>query len=149
MSDEETTDSNAAAPPASEPATSGATDDGDRHTVRIPQWLAGALVVVLALLIGAVGYAIGASSNDADRPAFRPINASQQPGGPQSGPARGFPGGPGGQEAGPGGQRGGPGGQPGGPRGGPGVDDRGDRQGPRDQDQPDDSSDDQPEDART
>jgi hypothetical protein len=134
--DDETTDSSEAVTPASESAETSTASDGERHTVHIPQWLAGALVVVLALVIGAVGYALGASSNDNDGPSFRPINASQQ-----GGQGGGFPGG----------QQGGPGGQQGGPGGGPSFDDRGDRgdrQGQDNQDQDDDSNDDdQDEDA--
>jgi hypothetical protein len=139
--DDETTDSTEAVTPASEPdATS---DTSERGTVHIPQWLAGALVVVLALVIGAVGYAIGASTNDNGGPGFRPINASQQ-----GGQGGGFPGGPGGQQGGPGGQQNGPrgGGMPGGPQ----FDDRGERGDRQDQDSQDndkDNDDDQDEDA--
>jgi hypothetical protein len=146
MSDDETTDSTEAATPDEPAATSTPSDNRERSTVHIPQWLAGALVVVLALVIGAVGYALGASGNDNDGPNFRPINASQQ-NGQQGGPGGGFPGGPGGQQRG----QQGPGGQHGGPGGGPSFDDRGergDRQGQDDQDsQDDDSDDDQDEDA--
>ena len=131
--DDETTDSNDVTPASESAATS---DNGERHTVHIPQWLAGTLVVVLALVIGAVGYTLGASSNDDDGPSFRPINASQQ-GGQQGGQGGGFPGGPGGH--------GGPGGQQGGPGGGPSFDDRGERgdgQGEDDQDSQDSQDDD-------
>ncbi len=147
MSDDETTEATASVTPADEPAstpavaTASADHDGERRTVQIPQWLAGALVVVLAFAIGAVGYAIGASENDG--PSMqRPISATG-PASQQGGPG-GMPGGPSEGGQGQGGQRG-PGGMPGMP-GGPnqggqheggrsGDDRQGDRQSPPDQGQ--------------
>lgn len=105
----------AAAEPSATPAQSG---------VHIPTWLAGALVVVLAFVIGGVGFALGRSTADEGGRDFRGpalVRSAQENGGPGG---NGFPGGQGGQRDGgpqfPGGQ-GGQGGRefPGGP-GGPG-----------------------------
>ena len=118
MSDDDSTESQpeaaAASPaPAAEPA---ATED--RSGVHIPNWLAGALVVVLAFVLGGVGFALGRSTaDDGGRDFGRPalVRSSQQNGGPGDNQ---FPGGPGGQ-GGHGGSQfpGGPGSQ-GGPRDG-------------------------------
>jgi hypothetical protein len=104
MSDDDSTESRpdaaAASPaPAAEPA---ATEE--RSGVHIPNWLAGALVVVLAFVIGGVGFALGRSTaDDGGRDFGRPalVRSSQQNGGPGGQRFPGGPGGPGGQ----GGQR--------------------------------------------
>ncbi|MEX0666122.1 MAG: hypothetical protein WD598_15330 [Acidimicrobiia bacterium] len=73
--------------------------------VQLPAWLAGALVVVLALAIGGVGYAIG--DDGSGSPSLDPIaNLNGAP----NDPSECVPGGPGGF-GGPGGQR-----RPDGPR---------------------------------
>jgi hypothetical protein len=76
----------------------------------IPSWLAGALVVVLALVIAGVGFALGrATAPDDD--GFRPIVATD--GGGRGEGARTFPSPGGGPGRGPGGGPGRPGGLPG------------------------------------
>lgn len=67
MSDDDTTD--AAAPVDSTPNDRTASDadrasKSDRDGVHIPQWLAAALVVVLALAVGGTGFAIGRATGD-------------------------------------------------------------------------------------
>ena len=139
---------------ASTPSTSS---PDDHDTVRVPGWMAGALVVLLGLGVGGTGFAIGRStareggSGGVDRPI---LTSGQVPGGRQ-GPGGQLPGGgqggqlPGGRQ-GPGGQlpggrqgsggqlpggRQGPGGQlPGGGQGGT----PNDQDGPGSQDTPDD-----------
>jgi collagen type III alpha len=120
-----------AAPAASstpEPAAAPVTDE--RPGFHVPTWLAGVAAVVVALLIGVAGFAIGHSSADdgrGDRPALI-SDRGGMPGGQQGGQ---FPGGPGGQQGGqqggqfPGGPGGQQGGQPGGQQGGPGYGDQG------------------------
>jgi|GEM_PF-4729493 len=122
MSDDDSTESQPEAaavnpvPVAAPPAT-------EKHSgVHIPNWLAGVLVVVLAFVIGTVGFALGRSTADGgggrfDRPAL--VHNTQHDDGPGRGMGgRGgnqFPGGPGGpQNGGP--QNGGP--QNGGPQNG-------------------------------
>jgi hypothetical protein len=65
MDDDDTTESQEAAeesPPATDrPANE---DDGSRGGVRIPQWLAAALVVVLGIAVGGAGFAIGRATDD-------------------------------------------------------------------------------------
>ena len=121
MSDDDSTESQAEAvapDPVSAPAKSGAPEHSGVH---IPGWLAGALVVVLALVVGGVGFAIGRTTANDDGGGFRPALArSARQGGPGGSQ---FPGGPGGQggprgQGGPGGQRGGQDQNGGGPQGG-------------------------------
>ncbi len=106
-----------------------------REGVSLPGWLAGALVVVAALAIGGVGYAIG--NSDSNRGVFDPVaNLEEARGGGQ------LPGGPGGlpgHPRGPG--SGGPGMRGGGGECGPGQ--RGDKDG-----RPDDRSGDERDDSR-
>jgi hypothetical protein len=104
------------APDSAQPPNGGASDRPDGAGVSIPSWLAGALVVVLALLIAGAGFAIGRATAPDDNGNFRPVFATEgdrQNGGP-GGDSRTFPG-PGG---GPGGLPGFPGGPDG--RGGDG-----------------------------
>src|SRR5215210_2472556 len=88
-----------------QPATPAQADDtndragrtGDaRGGVTIPSWMAAALVVVLALSIGAVGFALGRATDGGDERQFQPIGAQGQEG-REGAP---FPGGPG-EERGP------------------------------------------------
>ena len=51
------------------------TDDG-RGGVSIPSWMAAALVVVLALTIGAVGFALGRATDGGDDREFQPIGSA-------------------------------------------------------------------------
>jgi hypothetical protein len=91
-----------------EPAASLPDGSGpDRGGVVIPSWLAGALVVVLALLVAGAGFAIGRATAP-DHDGFRPIVATV-------GGGRGS--GPGGDSRELPGPRGGPGGLPGFPSG--------------------------------
>jgi hypothetical protein len=123
MSDDDSTEAQPEAAALDPVPASGATAPAaERSGVQVPGWLAGALVVVLALVVGGVGFAIGRSTADDGGVGFRPalVRSAQRNGGPG---ANQFPGGPGGQgpnqfPGGPGGQRG-PGGQggPGGQRG--------------------------------
>jgi len=83
-------------------ATEVSTDSGEARGVYIPTWLAGALVVVLALVVAGVGFAIGrATAPDADGgrvPAL--IGEPPGPGAPGPGGGPGFePRGPGGQDS--------------------------------------------------
>ncbi len=103
------------APDSAQPPD-GASTRPDGSGVSIPSWLAGALVVVLALLIGGAGFAIGRATADDDHD-VRPIIGIEGRGGPDRG-SRTFPV--------PGGGRGELPGFPGGPNGR-----GGDRQGPR------------------
>jgi len=79
-----------------------------REGVSIPVWLAGALIVILAIAIGGVGYAIG--NSDSNNDVLDPVANSREapdgiprelPGG-RGGPGElrrpGGPGGPGGEE---------------------------------------------------
>ena len=115
--------------PAPEPLApeSPAPEPGDpgRGGVVIPGWLAGALVVVLALLIAGAGFAIGRATAP-DEDGLRPIVATEG-GGRGSGPGGGS-----GELPGRGGPRRGPGGLPGFPGGpqGPGGDGEGPHAGP-------------------
>jgi hypothetical protein len=81
--------------------------------VRIPGWLAGALVVVLALLVAAAGFAIGRATAPDGAELRGPALIGRLPGADGSGPG-GFPGADG---RGPGGFPGGPGGSGGRERG--------------------------------
>jgi hypothetical protein len=91
MSDDDTTTRQSAdadtQPDGSGPDGSGSEASG----VTIPAWLAGALVVVLALVVAGAGFAIGrATAPDDD--GFRPVVATEDGGG--RGGLPGFPGGP-------------------------------------------------------
>jgi len=121
MSDDDSTEAQPQAAALDPVPAPGATSPAaERSGVHIPGWLAGALVVVLALVVGGIGFAIGRTTADDGGVGFRPalVRSAQRNGGP--GPNQ-FPGGPGGQggpggPGGPGGQRGpegqrGPGGQ--------------------------------------
>jgi len=91
------------AAPVAAPASSVAVAEEHRSGVHIPTWLAGALVVVLAFLIGIAGFAVGRSTADDGR-GFRPALVRDQSSG-----GRQFPGGQqGGQPGGQDGQRQGP-----------------------------------------
>ena len=115
-------------PPSSE---SPAPEPGpDRGGVAIPSWLAGALVVVLALLVAGAGFAIGRATAPDDG-GFRPIVATEG-----GGPGAGRGGGPGDLPGFPGGPQG-RGGE--GPRGRPGF--PGERDRADDEGSDDDSSD--------
>ena len=91
-----------------EPAASGP----DRGGVAIPSWLAGALVVVLDLLVAGAGFAIGRATAP-DHDGFRPIVATEGggPGPGRGGGPRDLPGFPGGPQGRGGGE--GPGARPG------------------------------------
>ncbi len=95
---------------SAQPPTEGASVGSDGSGVTIPSWLAGALVVVLALLIAGAGFAIGRATAPEDD-GFRPIVATERGRGGGDGP-RAFPG-PGGLPGAPGGR--GPEGRGGGP----------------------------------
>ena len=108
MSDDDSTESQPEAAeqspaPVAEPAATP-----EHSGVHIPNWLAGALVVVLAFVLGGVGFALGRSTaddggRDFPRPAL--VRSSQQNGGPGGNQFPGGPGGPGGRQF-PGGQGG-------------------------------------------
>jgi hypothetical protein len=68
--------------------------------VRIPGWLAGALVVVLALLVAAAGFAIGRATAPDGAELRGPALIGRLPGADGRAPGV-FPGGPGGGERGP------------------------------------------------
>ena len=92
MADEDNTesqpesDAEPAATPDDTAVTAGAGPAQPQSGVHLPGWLAGALVVVLAFVIGGVGFAVGRSTADHGRgDGFRPAlvrNAQQDRNGP-------------------------------------------------------------------
>jgi hypothetical protein len=92
MSDDDTTDETAPVDGTPDDRTTSDADRAskpDRDGVHIPQWLAGALVVVLALAVGGTGFAIGRATDDGH--GGRPEIAGVRGGGPGG---QGNPGGP-------------------------------------------------------
>jgi hypothetical protein len=86
--DDDTMESTAAGDEAADDERTGRDTRGG---VSIPGWLAGALVVLLGLAIGAAGFALGRATDDDATFDDAPI-VSEVPGGPG---ASGFPDGPG------------------------------------------------------
>jgi hypothetical protein len=118
-------------PDSAQPPNGSASARSDGAGVAIPSWLAGALVVVLALVVAGAGFALGRVTAPDDGHDFRPAVVTQE-GGRGGGQTRVFPlpGGPNGMPGFPDQERGGPDGGQGrgddgsGPRAYPGERDR-------------------------